>query len=156
MRSEYANLANTATLANSIADNTVNSAKIVDGSVNTADIANGAITNVKVANGAADTQAKVPWAPRVNVYSAWLSNPKIIGNSSSSDTNGDGHVDLSPYSFVSTPVVTCVCISAENVPYTIEVNNVATSGFDVKTLKTFSGSIQKIGPIAFLWMAVGY
>ncbi len=149
IRAEYAN---EAVLANSIADNTVNSAKIADQSVNTADIANSAVDSSKVANGVIDNQAKAPWASLVAVNGQWRNYPKIACGLAGTDSNGNCGIDLSPYGFTQTPMIVCSPIHDS-----YQVSCTIYGGATNKYFSVCTRYGDEAGyPTSFNWIAIGY
>lgn len=149
IRAEYAN---EAVLANSIADNTVNSAKIADQSISTADIANSAVDSSKVANGVINNQAKAPWASMVAVNGQWRNYPKIACGRNGSDSDGNAGIDLSPYGFTQTPVIVCSPIHGSA--------QVSCTIYDDATNKHFGVCTRYNNDSGyatwFNWIAIGY
>lgn len=155
MRANRANealSATTAAVANSIANNTVNSSKIVDASIASADIANNAVTTSKLPDGAV-TQSKALFAPIVAVDGAWRNYPKIACGTANSDASGNAHVDLTPYGFTSTPRIHCNAIhDSLQVAVTIYSTDRSTTGFGVCTRYPNNNGYAT----PFDWIAIGY
>ncbi len=152
--------ATTAAVANSIANNTVNSSKIVDTSIVSADIADGAITSSKINDGSiatidiansAVTQAKATFAPAVAVDGSWRNNSKIACGTASTDTNGDIGVNISAYGFTAAPIILAT-IERNDVNVCVRIYDRTTTGFSVKTF-----FLNGTGTACIInWIAVGY
>lgn len=157
MRASRANealSATTAAVANSIANNTVNSSKIVDGSIGSADIANNAVIEQRILDGAV-TQAKAPWAPviRNKNGSSNIANPKFTYGQ---DTSSAGNFTITFPSgyFISAPAV--LCTSAHNGDaHLVMVNTVTTTTATIKTYVWNGSQYAQGGDIWFYWLAIG-
>jgi hypothetical protein len=142
--------ATTAAVANSIANNTVNSSKIVDASIASADIANDAVTTSKLPDGAV-TQPKALFAPIVAVEGAWRNYPKIACGTVSTNVNGDIGVNISAYGFTAAPIILAT-IERSDVNVCVRIYDRLTTGFSVKTFY-----LNGTGTACIInWMAIGY
>lgn len=152
MRSEYTNtavLAITATTAQSIADNTVNSTKIADGTIMTSDIHDGAITGAKIADGAITT-AHAPWAPVIN--NGWT-NPKIACGWQWTNTGAGSSVDLTPWHFNTLYSVVCTPVISSGDLRSIMITEYSASAFAAVSR---DANNSPAGSTLYFWMAMGY
>ncbi|MCK5243164.1 hypothetical protein KAR34_12005, partial [bacterium] len=176
MRSEY---------ANQVADNSITGSKIVDGAITNSDIADNAITSNKIVdrsiissdiaaenitwNEIADgtirsyeigdgqvTTAKAPWAPTVMKGGVQISNPKILCGWDKSEVSGDADVIFSS-AFSTAPVVLVSREWVNSDPQFVNTSTITSTGFHANTYMYSSGlGMQKVGPIGFNWLAIGY
>lgn len=140
-----------------LASNSVDSSKIENLAVDTDDIANSAISSAKVANNAIDTQAKAPWAPRVNVDSNWVNNPIIACGSITTGVSGEGYAFLGyeQFGFTNEPKIVVTAkekVGADKI-FIITDENRHIKGLGIRTIDAATGNSVNV---EVDWMMIGY